>query len=181
MKKNTSDNNIILCALQECLNIRVSELKALKWSDVFIEDRIIMVTHMVDIDGNYCDYNKSHQTEGMHDLDLSDRAIMILEKIKAKNYGFRDGFLFLGKNGNYLLTGECNNNIHRACKALGINKNLTTHDCRRYAATQAALRGMTSIALQDAFGWKDKDTAEHYVQVAAAKKEHKSILVDVLN
>ena len=158
-----------------------AEHEALKWSDVFLEDKLIMITHMIDIDNNYCEYNKSHETEGMHELDLSDRAIMILEKIKSKNYGFRDDFIFLGKNENYLLTEYCNKNIHRACKALVINKNFTTHDCRRYAATQAALRGMSTAALQNAFGWKDKDTAEHYVQVAAAKKEQKRVLVDVLN
>ena len=80
-----------------------------------------------------------------------------------------------------MLTGEVNKNIHRACKALGIVKNFTTHDCRRYAATNAALEGMSTPAMQMAFGWKDRETAEKYIQVAAATKEHQKMLVKVLN
>lgn len=82
---------------------------------------------------------------------------------------------------NYILTGQCNNTIHRACKDLGINKNFTTHDCRRYAATKVAFEGMSTPAMQMAFGWKDRDTAEKYIQVAAATKEHQKMLVNVLN
>ena len=67
------------------------------------------------------------------------------------------------------------------CKALGIKKNFTTHDCRRYAATQSALRGMSSAAMQQAFGWADQSTSESYVNAAAATKEQMSVLTDVLN
>ncbi|MBQ6639125.1 MAG: tyrosine-type recombinase/integrase [Lachnospiraceae bacterium] len=66
-------------------------------------------------------------------------------------------------------------------KALGIKKNFTTHDCRRYAATNAALEGMTTPAMQMAFGWKDRETAEKYIQIAAATKEYQKVLVNVLN
>ena len=169
------------CALMECLNLRISEIKALKWSDIYMEDGYILVAHMVDHSGEYREYTKNHATEGTHFVQLSPRAIQILKLIREKNYCFRDDFVFLGKNDNFILTGECNENIHRACKALGIEKNFTTHDCRRYAATQSALAGMSTPALQMAFGWKDRDTAEKYVQVAAATMEHQKVLVDVLN
>ena len=82
---------------------------------------------------------------------------------------------------DFLLTQECNNNIQAACKALGFQKKFSTHDCRRYAATQAALCGMSTPAMQKAFGWKDRDTVEKYVQLAAATKEHEEMLVNVLN
>ena len=170
-----------VCALMECLNLRISEVKALKWSDIYLEDGMICVSHMVDHEGNYREYTKNHDDDGIHYVPLSQRAIDILCTIKAKNYGFRDDFVFLGKSGNYILTGEANNNIHKACEALGIRKNFTTHDCRRYAATQAALEGMSTPAMQMAFGWKDRDTAEKYIQVAAATQEHQRLLVNVLN
>lgn len=64
---------------------------------------------------------------------------------------------------------------------LRIKKNFTTHDCRRYAATNAASEGMTTPAMQMAFGWKDRETAEKYIQIAAATKEHQKVLVNVLN
>ena len=169
------------CALMECLNLRICEVKALKWSDIYLEDGLIYVNYMVNYEGKYCEYTKNEEEEGAHFVPISPRAMQILEIIKSKNYGFKDDFVFLGKTGNYLLTGEVNKNIHRACKALGIVKNFTTHDCRRYAATNAALEGMSTPAMQMAFGWKDRETAEKYIQVAAATKEHQQMLVKVLN
>ena len=133
------------CALMECLNLRDSELKALKWSDIYLEDGLILVSHMVDHAGKYCDYTKNHDDEDSHYVPISPRALKILMIIKEKNYNFRDGFVFLGK------------------------------------ATQAALCGMSTPAMQKAFGWKDRDTVEKYVQVAAATKEHEEMLVNVLN
>ena len=136
---------------------------------------------MVDHEGHYRDFTKNYDDEGTHFVPISPRAHDILIRIKNKNYGFRDDFVFLGKNDNYILTYEVNMNIRRACQELGINKRFTTHDCRRYAATNAALEGMSTPALQMAFGWKDRETAEKYIQIAAARKEHQSVLVDVLN
>ncbi len=170
-----------VCALMECLNLRISEVKALKWSDIFLDDGLICVSHMVDHEGYYREYTKNHDDDGIHFVPISDRAMDILTRIRNKNYGFRDDFVFLGKNDNYILTGEANNNIHRACEALGIKKNFTTHSCRRYAATKAALNGMSTPAMQMAFGWKDRETAEKYIQIAAATKEHQEMLVNVLN
>jgi len=43
------------------------------------------------------------------------------------------------------------------------------------------LEGMTTPAMQMAFGWKDRETAEKYIQIAAATKEHQKVLVNVLN
>ena len=165
----------------ECLNCRVSEVKALKWSDIYIDDGYIIVAHMVNTSDEYCECTKNKAAEGNHLLGLSPRAKKILEIIRSKHYGFRDDFVFLGKNDNYLITEELNKNIHKACKALGITKNFTTYACRRYAATQAALNGMPSPALQSAFGWKDHDTAQKYVQTGAATLAHQKILIDVLN
>ena len=170
-----------VCALMECLNLRICEVKALKWGEVFLDDLIIYVTHMVDHEGHYREYTKNHDDEGAHCVPISPRALEILNIIKSKNYGFKDDFIFLGKNDNFILTYEVNKTIHKACKALGIKKNFTTHDCRRYAATNAALEGMTTPAMQMAFGWKDRETAEKYIQIAAATKEHQKMLVKVLN
>ena len=170
-----------VCALMECLNLRICEVKALKWEEVFLDDLIIYVTHMVDHEGYYREYTKNHDDEGAHCVPISPRALEILNIIKSKNYGFKDDFIFLGKNDNFILTYEVNKTIHKACKALGIKKNFTTHDCRRYAATNAALEGMTTPAMQMAFGWKDRETAEKYIQIAAATKEHQKMLVKVLN
>ncbi len=73
------------CALMECLNLRVSELKALKWSDIYLEDGLILVSHMVDHDGKFCDYTKNHDDEGSHYVPISPRALKILMIIKEKN------------------------------------------------------------------------------------------------
>lgn len=169
------------CALLECMNVRVGELKAFKWSDIDLDEGVIEISHEVNNDNEYVYHTKSKKSEGNHFLELSDRAIEILKLIKSKEYNFADNFVFMGKNNNFLLTQNINDNISNACELLGINKNFTSHDCRRYAATQAALKGMTGVAMQSAFGWADKNTAEHYINVAAAQKEHKEILKEVLN
>ena len=116
---------------------------------------------------------------------------MIDVTLLINNYQYRNGlsvdlrsqlnFIFLGKNDNFLITCELNKNIKKACKELGIKKNLSTHDCRRYSATQCAIKGMSEPALQVMHGWTDRDTARHYINSAAAQGEQKDIMINVLN
>jgi len=40
---------------------------------------------------------------------------------------------------------------------------------------------MTTPVMQMEFGRKDRETAEKYIQIAAATKEHQKMLVKVLN
>ena len=42
--------------IEICLNLRVCEVKALQWREVFMDDLIIYVTHMVDHEGHYREY-----------------------------------------------------------------------------------------------------------------------------
>ena len=136
---------------------------------------------MIDDESHYVEYTKCCKQEGIHEFFLSDRAIEILHQIEAQNYNNRNGFIFLGKNNNYLLTHELNKNINRACKELGIQKHFSTHTCRRFAATQCALNGMSMVAMMETFGWSDKETAANYLQKAATEKEQKRVLTAVLN
>lgn len=168
-------------ALLECLNIRVSELRALKWTDVYWKDKSLYINHFINDEGQFKETTKNNKVEGFRFIPLSDRAMSILETVKDKNYGFKDNFIFLGKDDNYLLSYYLNKNIKKACKACGIEKNFSTHDCRRYAATQASLSGMSMPAMQSAFGWADKDTSEKYINLAAVTEESKKILRNVLN
>ncbi|MCR5634328.1 MAG: site-specific integrase [Lachnospiraceae bacterium] len=169
-------------ALMECLPCRVGEVKAFKWSDVYLDEAqpFIVVSHEITDDGLYVAHTKAKKSACNHTVSLSPRAITILKIVKEK-YIFKDNFIFLGKNDNFLITCELNKNIKKACKELGIKKNLSTHDCRRYSATQCAIKGMSEPALQVMHGWTDRDTARHYINSAAAKGEQADIMINVLN
>ncbi|MCR4697694.1 MAG: tyrosine-type recombinase/integrase [Lachnospiraceae bacterium] len=170
------------CALDECLNIRVSELKALKWSNINFNEGILHIRNYVNDMGEYRSMEtKSKKEEGFRTIPISDRCKNILISIKNKNYGFKDEFIFLGKNNNFLLTQEINKNIKRACNACGINKNFSSHDTRRYAATQMAFKGASAASMQQQFGWTDSETAQYYINLANADIEAKEMLRNVLN
>ena len=52
--------------IEICLNLRVCEAKALQWREVFMDDLIIYVTHMVDHEGHYREYIGHKKTPSKH-------------------------------------------------------------------------------------------------------------------
>ena len=180
IEKNTVYS--LACALAFCLGCRIGEIKALRWENINFERRYITINAEVVTDGKYAnqqklkEHTKSGLTEGNRDISFFDDAYITLQRIKEK--GCDEEFLFLGKTGKFLLTQECNKNIKEACEALGI-KYMSSHKIRKWAATEALRNGMDEVSLMYTFGWKNRQTADHYIKTARTSQAQQQVMSKV--
>ena len=171
-------------ALSFCLGCRIGEIKALRWSNIDFNRRIVNISAEVVITGLYaneqalCDHTKSGLTEGNREIPFFDDGYTTLMKIKELHCD--EEFLFLGKTGKFLLTQEINNNIKDACEELGIVYR-SSHKIRKWAATEACRNGMDEVSLMYTFGWKDRQTAQHYIKSGRTQQAQLDVLSKVFD
>lgn len=180
IEKNTIYS--LACALSFCLGCRIGEIKALKWSDIDFNRRIISINSEVVTSGSsanqqaLCEHTKSGLTEGSRELPFFDDGLLTL--LKIKELAIDENFLFLGKTGKFILTQEVNDNIKTACKELGIIYR-SSHKVRKWAATEACRQGMDEVSLMYTFGWKDRQTAQHYIKAGRTQQQQLAVLSKV--
>lgn len=181
MEKNTVYS--LACALAFCLGCRIGEIKALRWSDVDFNKRIISIRSEVVAVGYSNDQKlkaqtKSGLTEGNREIPFFNDGYDTLMRIKDLHCD--KDFLFLGKTGKFILTQEINANIKSACDALGIAY-YSSHKIRKWAATEAIRQGMDEVTLMYSFGWKDRQTVQHYVKAGRTSQTQMAVLSKVFD
>lgn len=180
--KNTTYS--LACALSFCLGCRIGEIKALTWSNIDFNRRVVKICAEVITTGKFaneqalCDHTKSGLTEGNREIPFFDDGYATLMKIRALHCD--DEFLFLGKTGKFLLTQEINDNIKTACEELGIVYR-SSHKIRKWAATEACRQGMDEVSLMYTFGWKDRQTAQHYIKSGRTQQAQLDVLSKVFD
>ena len=125
-----------------------------------------------------CDHTKSGLTEGAREIPFFSDGLLTLQKIKLLNCD--EEFLFLGKSGKFILTQEINQNLKDACKDLEIAYR-SSHKIRKWAATEAVRQGMDEVSLMYSFGWKNRQTAEHYIRAGRTQQSQHAILSKVFD
>ena len=181
IEKNTVYS--LACALSFCLGCRACEIKALRWQDIDFDRNIIYISSEVTAEGYsnqqvFRDHTKSGLTEGAREIPFFSDGLLTLQKIKLLNCD--EEFLFLGKSGKFILTQEINQNLKEACKDLGITYR-SSHKIRKWAATEAVRQGMDEVSLMYSFGWKNRQTAEHYIRAGRTQQSQLAILSKVFD
>ena len=165
--------------LMFCLDIRIGELKALKWNDVDMEaGQIYIHSQIVDAEdenGKWCqeecDYTKA-QEEGSDGggerwLPLSKTAKQILYQLKLL---CGDGeYILINKAGTTIKTNKFNEHLQKYCKACGI-RYLSSHKIRFYAVTEQAKLGKSLPDIQYNSGHRNRSTTEGYIRSILNKK-----------
>jgi len=159
--------------LMFCLDIRIGELKALKWSDVDMEaGQIYIHSQIVDAEGangkwcqEECDYTKAQEEGsgggGERWLPLSRTAKQVLLQLKL--LCSNSEFILINKAGTTVKTNKFNEHLHKYCDACGI-RYLSSHKIRFYAVTEQARIGKSLSDIQYNSGHRNKGTTEGYIR-----------------
>lgn len=111
-------------------------------------------------------YTKAKKKEGNRLLDLSSRAIEILQEQEKLTKG--SDFVFLYNNAP-LTTNRYNTVLKRLCKKASVQYH-SSHKIRFWSVTAMDEAGVPLPEIQKAAGHLDRSTTEHYVR---SKKETK--------
>lgn len=167
-----------------CTICRIGEIRALHWSDVnFQQNKILIHREIVRReceDGAFryveVPHTRTGRDSGVRQLNLSPRAISILEKVLSlsEDHG-KDGYIFTQEKSDQCLTMKnFNGRLKKACEAVGVQYR-SSHKVRFWAASSMAANGADISILMTNSGWSDKETALHYQRrIAVGKKQMQS-------
>ena len=173
--KYTWQKNKSYGALLEWLyqtGMRIGEAVALKWSDIEIIDDIY-IAHIVGtleyLHKRPIKSNSTKTASGMRDIELSNRAVEILNFLKK--YQNDSEFIFKSQSGTPILPNSINLFLRKAKKELEINKPLTTHIFRHTHISKLAELGVPLYVIQQRVGHSTgKVTEQIYLHVTKKAK-----------
>ena len=179
---NIYDKAVII---QFCLSCRVSEVKALHWSDIDFDHKRVYI-HREVVDGKdesgkdiqiLKEQTKSGLSEGNRVLPLSARAENVFNTfIRPEN---KETMIFL-RDGKPLRTESVNTHLRDACRALGIEY-LSSHKIRAWGITEALASGMDQATVMRIAGHSTPATMRNYVRIARINKDISDSFNDVFN
>lgn len=163
--KSQNDVYARCIGLMFCLCVRVGEIKALKWSDVDLENKKVFIHRsMVQVseDGVYrdtcVDRTKGKKKKCNRYENLSELAIHFLkEQRKESPFG---EFVFM-TNDHPLLTNMINKKLRKICEEAGVLY-LSTHKIRFWAVTAMYDSNLPDYVIQYTAGHADPATTNHY-------------------
>ncbi len=176
--ENVYDKAIIM---QFCLGCRVSEIKALYWSDIDFDRKLVYI-HREVVDGEnreqvIKDQTKSGLSEGNRVLPLTERAERVLNSIpKPEN---KDSIIF-HKDYKPLRTQTINSHLLDTCRKLGV-RYFSTHKIRAWGITEALASGMDQASVMRIAGHASPQTMRHYVRTSRINKDIKENYNSVFN
>lgn len=161
--------------LMFCLDVRIGELKALRWSDYNEKKNQIYIHKQIvdrkDENGKWCqlelDYTKSGE-DGDRWLPVSKTARSILSQLKLLS-GDSD-FILTNQAGTTVKTNKFNEYLKKYCEAAGI-RYLSSHKIRFYAVTEQAKAGVPLPNLQYNSGHRDPGTTLGYIRAAHCEEK----------
>jgi integrase len=157
--------------LMFCLDVRIGELKALRWSDYNEEKGQIYIHKQIvdrkDQNGKWCqielDYTKSGE-DGDRWLPVSKTAKSLLSQLKLLSENSE--YILTNQAGTTIKTNKFNEYLKKYCEACGV-RYLSSHKIRFYAVTEQAKVGTDLLTIQHYSGHRCKSTTLHYMRNAS--------------
>jgi integrase/recombinase XerD len=148
-------NRAMLETLYGC-GLRVSELTALKISDLFFEEGFIKIT------------GKGNKQRFVPVGNLTQKYIQIYKDTMRIHLNIKKGFedtLFLNRRGNQLTRAMIFTIIKDLATKIGLNKNISPHTLRHSFATHLLENGADLRSIQLMLGHESITTTEIYVHL----------------
>lgn len=158
-------NRAMMETLYGC-GLRVSELVALKMSDLFFEEGFIKVT------------GKGNKQRFVPIGDLTQKFIIIYRDTKRNQLNIKKGFedtLFLNRRGSQLTRAMIFTIIKNLASVIALHKTISPHTLRHSFATHLLENGADLRAIQLMLGHESITTTEIYVHL------DRTFLTQVLN
>jgi len=152
---------IVTCAL--FTGMRVSEILGLKWEDIDLKKRQIVVKA------------ESSKSRKQRVIPISDTLLFELRKLRRLNAG-SSHFVFLyedQKTGKPRAVKTIRRAFENACRRAGI-KDLHFHDLKHTAGTRLIENGADPISVKDILGHAKLETTEIYLH-SSLKRMHEAV------
>lgn len=153
--------------------MRIGEAVALQWSDIELIDDVYVAHITGTLEYLHSKPIKSNSTKtvaGMRDIELSNRAVDILNFLK--DYQNESEFIFESQSGTPILPNSINLFLRTAKKKLNINKPLTSHIFRHTHISKLAELGVPLYVIQQRVGHSTgKVTEQIYLHVTKKAKK----------
>lgn len=142
------------------IGVRISELVALKYSDISYRFNTIYVCRKENKDQSISDHTKGY--EKRH-LDLSDYALQLIDAVKeaTKDFLSTEDYIFVNAEGRRHIRG-LDNTLRLLCNEAEIPEK-SFHDIRRTVASELHEQGMTLEDIRGVMGHKDIATTQCYI------------------
>ena len=158
--------------LMFCQDVRIGELRALKWSDYDEKEQTLFIGRQIverrDKDGINRDIEVPY-TKGGDGCDriqpVSSRSQDILRRLRAIEP--TDGYILANpdKDGCFIKDDTFNKWLRKYCQKAGV-RYMSSHKIRFWAVTAMARAGMDLDTIMYNSGHKDKNTTLHYIRHA---------------
>lgn len=167
----------LMIGLMFCLNIRVSELEALKWENVNFTNKTIYIgaemQRKKDVNGNTyyerVEHTKSNKIDGNRWQLLSDRAIGYLN-LERKKHPF--GYIFVREDGEPFRTNDVNHELKRKICPIANVEYKSTHKNRYRVITTQYAMGVDEEVIRQNSGHTSANMTKKYNQ------NHNNLLLD---
>ncbi len=167
-------------AFEFCM--RISELRALKWSDYDEEHGTIYIHHMIRREKGCISVDAPHtkgsKNEGLRHYPVSKEAKAILKEVRDIN---RDcEYIFAnGKGVNPISTNKFNSKLEKTCKKVGV-RYLSSHKIRFYMITKLYLAKVPEEVIQYLAGHTNETMTKHYRRISKSVEEVRKDLAKVI-
>lgn len=137
--------------------LRLGELRALRWQDVYLKERRIVVRQAVS--RGEVGPPKSGRTR---DVDLSESAWKALTTQRH----LRGPLVFCDMDGQMLTKGACKWPLWRACKRAGLGRRIGWHVLRHTFASLLVMKGVPIKTVQELLGHSTIEMTERYAHLS---------------
>ena len=166
LQEHLADNNDLISMgilLTLCTGMRISEIAALQWEDIYSDH-----LHICHAEHSWKDKKGVRQVEiglpkkgKIRDVSLSDEAIDIIKKLYNKVPFHSDDAYVITKDGMRATTRMFDYYIRKNCEECNITI-LSMHKLRMFYATILHMQGVPTVQIQQQLGHSDIATTEKY-------------------
>lgn len=143
------------------LGLRVGELSALKWEDIDLKGRTIMI-HRQESQGEVEEGVKSDSEAGYRELPLNDNVLDLLHRLR-KDLGALGGFIFTDKNGKRKTAATLSDRMVYVQRGKDESIPVKRVHCQRRTVGTRIAKELGLEAARQWLGHTDLQTTLHYI------------------
>lgn len=157
--------------------MRLGEILALEWSDIDFDAKTISITKTYNSRAHQIGPTKTPSS--VRTIKVNNKILAALLQLKQRN---TKKYVF-STAGKIISSPPVNSGLHRALKAIGINKNFHFHSLRHSHVAYLLANGVDLYAISKRLGHRDMAiTAKTYAYLLEDKREkEENKIVDILN
>lgn len=162
--------------------MRTGELAGLKWENVYLDERVIIISKSEKYDNiNKKYYLSSTKTYKSRQFPITDEIMLLFQKVKRvqEEYGSYDGFVFSTSDGQ-IHCRTISNCMGNKCIQIGMKHAKGIHTIRRTVNSKMRCAGVSSTVAASLLGHTTEVNQQNYTY-DITKMDYKREIVEKIN